>query len=186
MEDSKLVDLFLCKNEAAITQTAEKYGERLRNLANCIVADMGTAQECENDTYLTTWNLIPPHEPRTYLFAFLARITRNIALDRCRERNRIKRNGRLVELTREIEECISGREDVENQVDAEELGRVVSKFLRKKSTVQRNAFIRRYWYMDSISAIAKRFLMSESRIKTMLFRMRKELQEYLEKEGYVL
>lgn len=186
MEDSKLVDLFLNKNEQAITETAEKYGGRLRNLANSILEDWRTAEECENDTYLSAWKLIPPHEPRTYLFAFLARITRHLALDRCRERNSIRRSAHLVELTQEMEECISGSESVENQVISYELARLVGEFLRKRPAMQRNMFIRRYWYLDSISAIAKRFFVTESRVKTTLFRMRKDLKEYLEKEGYIV
>lgn len=87
MEDGKIVNLFLNRQEEALTHTAEKYGTRLRKLANNIVEDRLMAQECENDTYLEAWNVIPSHEPRSFLFAFLARITRHFALDRCRSRN---------------------------------------------------------------------------------------------------
>ena len=83
MDDSRIVDLYLSRDESAISQTSEKYGSRLRNVAYGIVEDLHTAEECENDTYMEAWNSIPPHEPRSYLFAFLARITRHIALDFC-------------------------------------------------------------------------------------------------------
>lgn len=186
LDDSKLIDLFLCKDEMAIVKTSEKYGARLFKLAKGILDDEYVAQECENDTYLMAWNAIPPHEPRTYFFSFLARITRHIALDRCKEKNRIKRNGHLVELTQEMEQCIPGALGVEHQIEAQELGKNVSDFLRTKSKEVRNIFIRRYWYMDSVSDIAQRFGVSESKVKTLLFRSRNELREYLEKEGYVL
>ncbi|MBQ8975223.1 MAG: RNA polymerase subunit sigma-70, partial [Oscillospiraceae bacterium] len=84
MEDTNIVDLYLSRDEAAIERTAEKYGSRLRQIAQRILDDPSTAEECENDTYRQAWELIPPNEPRTYLFAFLGRITRHIAIDEYR------------------------------------------------------------------------------------------------------
>ena len=81
LDDNRIVDLYFSRDEAAISQTSEKYGSRLRNVAYGIVEDLHTAEECENDTYMEAWNSIPPREPKSYLFAFLARITRHIALD---------------------------------------------------------------------------------------------------------
>ena len=79
LEDNRIVELYLLRDETAIGQTAAKFGDRLRSLAYGIVNDRQTAEECENDTYMEAWNTIPPHEPRSYLYAFLARITRHIA-----------------------------------------------------------------------------------------------------------
>lgn len=90
VDDNGIVALYLLRDEAAIRQTAEKYGGRLRALAYGIVRDPQTAEECENDAYLEAWRSIPPHEPRDYLYAFLARITRHISLNRCRDRGRLK------------------------------------------------------------------------------------------------
>ena len=106
MEDGQIVDLFLSRNEAAIQCSSEKYGLRLRALALHIVGETQTAEECENDAYLAAWNAIPPHEPRDYLYAFLARTVRNIALNRCRSQSRLKRDAFVAELSREMEECI--------------------------------------------------------------------------------
>ena len=83
MEDSQIVALYLARDEDAIRQSAEKYGARLRALAARIVGERAEAEECENDAYLRAWQTIPPHEPRGYLFAYLAKIIRNLALDRC-------------------------------------------------------------------------------------------------------
>ena len=85
LDDYRIVELYLERNDSAINETAEKYGNRLRSLSYTITNDTQTAEECENDTYLQAWNLIPPHEPISYLYAFLARITRNISLSVCRE-----------------------------------------------------------------------------------------------------
>lgn len=186
MEDTKIIDLFLARNEDALLHTANKYGSRLRNLANQIVRDFQEAEECENDTYMEAWNSIPPHEPRQYFFAFLARITRHIALDVCRKRNRLKRSTALTELTDEIEQCIPSPNDTECKIEAIVLGEIISNFLRKQKPERRNIFLHRYWYMDSVTEIANRFGISESKVKTTLFRCRNELREYLIKEGYSL
>ena len=164
MDDNRIVELYLLRDETAIKQTTEKYGSRLRSLAYGIVKDQQTAEECENDTYMKAWNTIPPHEPRSYLYAFLARITRHISLNCCRDRSRLKRNAFICELGAEMEQCIPAPDDVECRIDD----------------------IRRYWYLDSVVAISKRFALSESKVKTTLFRCRTGLREHLEKEGYTL
>lgn len=186
MVDSKIVELYLRREETAITQTANQYGSQLRQLAYGILEDRETAKECENDTYLEAWNLIPPHEPRTYLFAFLARITRHLALDYCRKRSRLKRSAYIAELSAEMESCIPAPCDTVCQLDGIILGQVISTYLRQLREEQRNVFLRRYWYMDSIAVISKRFGCSQSKVKTMLFRCRNGLREYLLKEGYTL
>lgn len=179
MEDGRIVELFLKRQEEAVSLTSEKYGARLRKLADNIVEDWPMAQECENDTYLEAWNTIPPHEPRTFFFAFLARITRHLALDRCRSRNRLKRSARLVELTQEMEQCIPAPNDTEGQIDGVLLGEAVSSFLKSLPEEQRKIFLRRYWYLDSIAEIASLFSRSEGSVKTLLFRCRKGLREML-------
>jgi RNA polymerase sigma-70 factor (ECF subfamily) len=98
VEDGKIVDLYLSRDESAIRETSEKYGPRLRSFSMSIVDDLQTAEECENDTYMEAWNSIPPHEPKDYLYAFLAHITRHLSLNCCRKRSCLKRSA-LVSLT---------------------------------------------------------------------------------------
>ena len=183
LDDSRIVDLFLQRDEDAIKHTSEKYGSRLRALAYGIVKDDRTAEECENDTYLQAWNSIPPHEPRNYLYAFLARITRHLTLNRCRDDGRLKRKAYIADLGEELDLCVPSAEDVEARIDNEALGRAINAFLGELDAEKRNIFVRRYWYLDSVSDISKRFSMSESKVKTTLFRCRSRLREYLEKEG---
>ena len=186
MDDNLIVGLYLQRDETAIRQTAERYGNRLRSLAIGIVNDRQTAEECENDTYLEAWNSIPPHEPRDYLFAFLARITRHIALNCCRDRNRLKRSAYICELSEEMEQCIPAPDDNVCRIDDLALSEAVNRFLAGLDDEKRNVFLRRYWYLDSIADISKRFSFSESKVTSMLFRCRKELREHLIKEGYTI
>ena len=117
LDDNTIVEMYLLRDETAIKQTSEKYGSRLRALAYGIVSDLQTAEECEDDTYLEAWNTIPPHEPRSYLYAFLARITRHISLNCCRGRSRLKRSAFVLELSAEMEQCIPAPDDAECRID---------------------------------------------------------------------
>ena len=186
MDDNRIVELYILRDETAIRQTSEKYGNRLRSLAYSIVNDHQTAEECENDTYIEAWNTIPPHEPKSYLYAFLARITRHISLNFCRDRNRLKRSAFICELSAEMEQCIPAPDDVQCRIDDMTLREAINGFLGTLDEEKRNIFIRRYWYLDPIADISKRFALSESKVKTTLFRCRSRLREYLEKEGYTL
>lgn len=186
LDDSRIVDLFLQRDEDAIKHTSEKYGSRLRALSYGIAKDDRTAEECENDTYLQAWNSIPPHEPRDYFYAFLARITRHLTLNRCRDDGRLKRKAYIADLGEELDLCVPSAEDVEARIDNEALGKAINAFLGELDAEKRNIFVRRYWYLDSVSDISKRFSMSESKVKTTLFRCRSRLKEYLEKEGYAI
>jgi len=186
LNDDEIVRLYLRRDEAAVEQSAEKFGARLRSLAYGIVCDLQTAEECENDTYMEAWNSIPPHEPYDYLYAFLAHITRHIALNCCRDRSRLKRSAFICELSEEMEQCIPSPNDAECHLNDMVLKEAINGFLCTLSEEKRNIFLRRYWYLDSIAAISKRFALSESKVKTTLFRCRNQFREYLKKEGYTI
>ncbi len=184
MDDNKIVELYLSRNEEAIRQTATKYGSRLRRIAYRVLNSIETAEECENDTYHEAWNLIPPHEPRTYLFAFVGRIVRNIALNVCKKNNAQKRYAVYCELTQEMQECLPAKNDPEGAVNADFLRGMIDEFLESCPEEQQNVFVRRYWYFDSVPQIAAAYGFTQSKVKTMLFRMRAALKEHLEKGGY--
>ncbi len=186
MDDNRIVELYLLRDETAINMTAEKYGSRLRSLAYGIVRDYQTAEECESDTYMKAWNTIPPHEPTSYLYAFLARMTRHISLNWCRDRSRLKRSAFICELSTEMEQCIPAPDDVACRIDDIALSEAINGFLGTLDEEKRNIFIRRYWYLDSIADISERFALSESKVKTTLYRCRNQLREHLEKEGYTI
>ena len=184
MDDGIIIELFFERDETAIRHTSDKYGNRLRSLSHSIVKDKQTAEECENDTYMEAWNTIPPHEPRSYLYAFLARIIRHISLNCCRDRSRLKRSAFICELSAEMEQCIPAPDDVQCRIDDIAFASAINEFLSQMDGEKRNIFVRRYWYLDSIADISEHFALSQSKIKTTLFRCRNGLREYLEKEGY--
>jgi len=144
------------------------------------------AEECVNDTYLRAWNAIPPQRP-TVFSSFLGRITRNLSLDRYKARKAQKRSvDETALLLSELEDCIPSNNDVESEAEMGILEEIIDRFLSAIGKDDRVFFVRRYWFADSIAGITERFKVSESRVKTSLFRTRNKLREYLEKEGVTI
>ncbi|MCI6653747.1 MAG: sigma-70 family RNA polymerase sigma factor [Clostridium sp.] len=185
MEDEKIVQLYFNRDENAIKCTADKYSSKLCNISYRIVRDTCTVQECENDTYMETWKRIPPSNPKDYFFAFLARIIRTISIDRYRKETSLKRNCNIVELSKELDNCIPAIDSVESEIEAKLLGEMVSRFLYTLSDEKQIMFVRRYFYMESIAEIAKHLSITESKVKTSLFRVRGKLKIYLDKEEFL-
>ena len=183
MEDAKIVQLYLDRDEQAIPETANKYGNYCTSIAKNILGNREDAEECVNHTYLNTWNTIPPHKPKS-LSAYLGKLTRRIALNRLRDANAAKRGGGQAEISlQELGDVIPSNDDVMQCIAQRELSMQISAFLRKQPDVPRRVFIRRYWYCDSIRDIAKNFGFRESKVKMILLRTRNQLREFLEKEG---
>ncbi len=183
LNDEEIVELYLARDESAIKHSQLKFGKRILNISKSITGNDLTAEEVENDTYLRAWENIPPTEPRSYLFAFLARIARNLSISICRERSSLKRRAVLVELSDEMEECIPSSLSVEAEAEGNMLMELINDFLFSKDEGKRNIFMRRYFYLDPIKEVAKQFGITESNAKTTLFRLREELREFLEARG---
>ena len=181
MEDKEIVELFHQRDEQGLKEASEKYGARLLRLAGRLLGSREDAEESLNDTLLRAWNLIPPASPAR-LGAFLLKICRFVAFERLEKRTARKRSAELVELTVEMELCIPDPGSVEERSD-DELGRLLDEFLASLAPEQRMIFLRRYWFADSISEIALRLGISESKVKTSLHRMRNRLKKHLEQEG---
>ena len=186
MIDSEIVDLYINRNEDAIKESSIKYSSKLRKISNTILLNEKDVNECENDTYMSAWKLIPPNEPREYLYLFLAKIIRNLSLNYYKKNNSIKRKAIVVELTKELEECIGSYDVEDNSILDKDFTQLINKFLTKEKEDTRNIFIRRYFYMETIKEIAYRYDMSEGKIKSNLFRSRNKLRFFFEKEGYKL
>ena len=184
LEDTEIVDLYLARNEHAIVMTEEKYGRSLRKIISSVLDDEA-CKECENDVYLRAWNLIPPNEPRDHFFAFLGKLARNLAIDEWRRTNAQKRKATMIELSEELQECMPAGNSVEGEILSGELKKTINSFLSTKSQTERKIFLRRYWYFDTVPEISNRYGYTQGKVKSVLHRMRGELKEVLEKEGYL-
>lgn len=186
MEDSLIVDLYWKREESAIRETENKYGNYLMKIACNILADFEDSKEVVNDTYMKAWNSMPVHRP-DILSTYLGKVTRQLSIDVYRKKTSQKRvrSEYTVSLS-ELEECAADKDTPEQEIELQLLANLISTYLWSLSEEIRNVFVCRYFFMDSIKEIAGYNNVSESKIKSMLYRTRLGLKRYLEKEGYVL
>lgn len=186
MEDQQIIQLYWDRNQAAISATSEKYGNFCRSIAQNILHSREDAEECVNDTYLNAWNSMPPHRPNV-LSAFLGKITRNLAFNKYKANHADKRgNGEMTRILDELSECVSDKTDVNEELDRQALIQEIRLFLHTLSPAKRALFVRRYWYADSIPALAKHFNMTENHVSVQLHRLRTRLKAYLSERGFQL
>lgn len=184
MDDKRIVELFFARDERALTETRQKYNRYLYRVAHNILQNEQDTEECVSDTYLRAWNAIPPHRP-SRLSVFLGKITRRLALDRYAALTADKRGGgtqaAILEEWRDALPHTQG-----DPADDMAVRDALSRFLRQLPADKRRTFIRRYWYGDTIAAIATANHATESAVKMTLSRTRGELKTFLEKEGIAL
>ena len=140
MQDEELIRLYVTRSERAIALTSDKYGGYCHTIAYQI---------------WKAWNVIPPTMPKCFK-AFLGKITRNLALHRWEKNSTKKRGGNQIPfLLDELAECIPSQEDIPKKVEDAEICALCNQFLEMLSKEKRMVFVRRYWYCDSVSDIAK-------------------------------
>ena len=182
MEDLHIINLLFQRSETALFALDQKFGGLCRSIISRILSDSRDVEECTSDTYLRVWNSIPPQRP-VRLDSYLARIARNVALDRYDYNTASMRNTGLTYAYEELELYLPSRD---NETDAVEFRSFINRFLRGLPQTTRMMFLRRYWYGESIQELAKAFECSEEKVKSTLFRTRKKLRDAMIKEGIYL
>ena len=182
MEDKKILDLLWQRSEQAIEALTDRFGALLHRICLNILGDPLDAQECVSDTYLALWNAIPPKRPQP-LSPFVCRTGKNIALNRLRSLTAQKRDNRYDLSLSELEPYL-GTAALDDAVSARELGELLNKFLKTIKRDSRNMFLRRYWFGDSVTDIARDMGMTENAVSVRLSRTREQLRAYLQKAGY--
>lgn len=184
MDDGRIIALFFERSENAIQQTKEKYGAACMHLLRNLLQNELDAEECANDVYLALWNTIPPQRPEPFL-TYLLKIARNQALRRITYNHAQRRGDGPPVPLEELENCIASAETVEQTVDGKLLEEAIACFLRTLPKADRQLFIRRYWFCDSVEEMAQCFGWSKSAIKSKLFRLRNRLRDHLTREGFL-
>ena len=181
MDDLQIIELYFARDEHAIKETDRKYGKLCLRVAKNLLFNNEDSEECVNDTYLTVWNKIPPTRPNNFT-AFICKITRNLSLKKLETSNAMKRSADAIISLSEIEATLPDH-SIAPGIEEEELGKLISTFLWREKELDRNVFLRMYWFFDTISDIAERYSLPENTVKSMLFRSRNRLREFLKKEG---
>ena len=185
MTDTEIIDLFFERSEQAIDELAKKHGNAVARVARNILGNEQDTEECVNDTYLGTWNAIPPHRPSP-LRTFVCKIARNLATMKYHSNTAEKRNSRYDLALDELEEVLADSSDVEKAFEAKELAEAINGFMATLNYSDRFIFTRRYWYSDPVQDIAKMADSTSNSVTVRLFRIRKKLRLYLVKEGLLV
>ena len=185
MQDYEIVDLYWARSENAITETNVKYGSYCRKIAMNITENGEDSEECINDTYLSAWNTMPTERPGM-LAPYLAAIVRNHALTLYRKTHSQKRGAGQTALALDELFEVAASTSTEDEVGMSLLSQHLNSFMADLSSNDRIVFIRRYFYVDPLTDIAASTGMSESAVKSQLFRLRQKLKTYLIQEGYEL
>ncbi len=181
MDDESILDLFWQRDERAVSETSAKYGRLCGKIAFGILGDPQDSEEIVNTAYFRLWNAIPPKRPDPFM-PFLARIVRNLALNRLKaERTQKRFGGEFALSLDELDECIPDKKGA--QSDSEHIRDCLNSFLKTQKREPRSIFVMRYFYCESIEDIAAKTGYSESKVKSMLFRTRNKLRQFLESEG---
>ena len=183
MEDSMIIEMYWNRNENAIEETNKKYGKYCFSVANNILNSKEDSDECVNDTWLRTWNIVPPKKPDKFRI-FLAKITRNLSFDKYKSKNTAKRSGEMLYILDELSECISGGNTTDNEVDMKLLADCINSFLKTVSQRDRTVFLRRYFYAEPVGSIAEKLNITANNASAILSRLRNKLREHLTKEGF--
>lgn len=182
MDDQGIVRLYFARSEQAIQETDATYGGYCYSIAYNILANAEDSEESVSDTYLSVWNAIPPKKPIP-LAPFLGKMVRHISIDRWRRKSAAKRGGgEMLVALEELGECVASRDDIEAQIERKELVRLVREFVADLPDMERRIFVCRYWYLDSIPDIAKRYGFSVSKVNSILYRTRGKLEKRLKLE----
>lgn len=186
MEDAQIIVLYEKRKEEAVRETDRKYGRLLYAQAGNILSDPRDREEAVSDTYVRTWNTIPPQKPLCFK-AWLLKLVRRLSIDRFRSLKSEKRRSSEYALSlEELSDCVCGTEDPADALREKELRLAIDRFLRQLPELQRNVFLCRYFFSDSIRDIASAFRLKEANVKTMLYRSRQGLRNYLQQEGLML
>ena len=182
MDDSRIIELYFARDERAIEETKASYGRLIYSVALAILDSRSDSEECENDTYIRTWESIPPTRP-TYFSAFLSKVARNLALNRLRrESSRAPLGTELVyeELAEVLPDNVG---DITEDIDLRD---AINDFLSSLNKTKRQIFMKRYFYMRDIRTIAREMGVTVSGVKITLHRVRIELRDFLESRGIVI
>ena len=184
MLDEQIIELFFERSEQAINELDGKYGKVLHKLSFNILNDRLDAEECVNDSYLGTWNAIPPETPNP-LLTFVCKIVRNISIKRYYAKTAVKRNSAYDVAMSEVANYILSPNNVETEIEAKELAYLIENFLDTLTVENRVIFIRRYWFSDTYKEIADRVGLTEKMVSMRLTRIRKRMREYLMNRGFL-
>lgn len=179
-----IIELYIKRNEDAISACEKKYGAELKSISFRITGSHEDANECLNDALLQAWRSVPENPPDN-LHSYLVRIVRNLSIDRVRKSTSKKRGAAVVAFD-ELIECIPDENAASHLLDERELANEIKTWLIGQSAEKQAVFVRRYFLMQSVREISKTLDIKEHTLSATLTRLRASLKKHLENCGYTI
>lgn len=173
MTEAEIKERLLARDTDSLDALRREYERYCAAIVRGILLDPADVEEVVADVWMQVWTSIPPNRPE-HLRLYVGRIARNLALNRLEYRNA----GKRAALPMEELESVTPDRILERQAMRDAL----ETFLRQQRAEHRQMFLRRYWYGDDVAQIADRFGCSQTKVTGVLFRLRRKLKAYLEKE----
>ena len=182
MTDTDIIDMYFARDQRAVEETQKRYGGYCYSIAQRMLDNKEDSEECVNDAYLKLWETIPSMTPKN-LGAYLGRIVRNLSLNRLRHKKEMKRDCSVMVRLSELEDCIPSTDDMERVIDKKHLNELIVRWLSGEEKLNRQIFIRRYWYGSTYEELEQHYGMSKKKLMDRVYHLRKRLKTYLEQEG---
>ena len=184
LHDDEIIELYFDRDERAIAETDRKYGAYLCTLGMNILDNKQDTEECVNDTYIKTWDSIPPNHPQIFK-AFLSKIMRNVSLDKLKYYKAQRR------VPQNVIDSLSDYANVSAPTDDKDyesylIGKVVNNYLKSASDRKVYVFMSKYFFFMKSADIAKKLGCSRSSLERELSEIRDELKCALGDEGITI
>lgn len=185
MRDEKIVELIYENDEKGLHEAEAKYRSLCLSIAASILESNEDREECANDTLLAVWKSIPPEKPMN-LCAYIAKLAKNICLKRSRDNMAWKRCANYNTAGEELLNIIEDGKSIAEEYESKQIGQIINAFLAELPKRDRDVFVLRFWYGDTVPQISRSMGLSESLIRSLLSRLKKKLAAELAKEGIIV
>ena len=185
MEDKNIVELFCDEPELAIAETLNKYGKYIYVIGLCVTGKHEDAEECLNDSLVILWKKIPCCKPK-HLMGYIKKIAYHVALGKNDYNKAAKRNQSLEKSFEEHEQFIQSYNNLDLYIEKKGIKCAMERFYSSLTDEKKCVFREKYLEERSVLYISDKYDMTESKVKMMLLRMRRELEKYLNDENIYL
>lgn len=178
-EINEKIDYYMEGNNLKIEEIMKKYNHYIYAILNNSNSKLSNEdiEEILLDVYLTLWNNKEKLDVNKSLSAYIGGITKNLILKKYR-------NSKFLENIDDYTEIISDMKDIEIDYISTQKNQIIIDELEKVKEQDKNIFILYYYEEIKVKDIATRYKMSESKVKSKLFRMRKRIKKILKERGY--
>lgn len=179
MNDIEIVRLLQADDQSALESAILRYGAYVAAVVRNQLGTFSTPEDIEelsSDVFATMWR--SRHKLKTdHIRGWLGATARNRARDFLRKQSLLP--------VREEDYIAIADDKAQYLLEEQEQARVVREALTGLSAEDREIFLRRYYYNQSISDISEAMALNENTVKSRLSRGRKKLKEILLQGGYV-